>query len=141
MDLNTCLVLAINNVCGVPLIRTLKQALNMFYRTQGTHIEEEFLRLIIEKGFTMRFNLGFIPFRDYDDSLGLLGLRIAGKWTRAELCTLPYDVELFNAYMCRNVRSLRALIRLDWCSVAGDLTQTSHVIAARYCFFANAWML
>ena len=141
MDLNTCLVLALNNVCGVPLIRTLKQALNMFYRIQCTNSEEELLRFVIDKGFTMRLNVGFIPFIDYDGALGLLGLREAGKWTQEELCTLPYSCEYFNAYMSTHVKSLRALIRMDWCSAAGDLTQNSHVIAAHYSSFHNAWML
>jgi len=89
----------------------------------------------------MRFGVGFIPFIDYDTTPGLLGLRVAGEWTREELCLLPYDCEAFNAYMCTRVKSVRALIRMDWCSAAGDLVQNSHVIAAHYSPLYNGWML
>ena len=74
LDLNTCLVLAINNVCGVPLIKNLEQALRAFYMLNGTNCKKEFLRFIIDKGFRIILDKGFIPFRDYDNNLGLLGL-------------------------------------------------------------------
>ena len=40
----------------------------------GTNCKKEFLRFIIDKGFRIILDKGFIPFRDYNNSLGLLGL-------------------------------------------------------------------
>ena len=96
---------------------------------------------MIEKGLRTRTNVGFIPFVDYNDSVALLELDDVGTWTDEQICTLPYSPRAFNSYMSTNVFSLRALIRMDQCSAAGDLTPSSHVIAAMFSHVNIMWML